>query len=86
MDIKIPSILDIIDFFVITIMFKYIFVHGVADICMKLFKLILLRTKEEVVTWTHYSEGSRGKGHIARTPHECNDGLCKQMNNKNASV
>lgn len=78
-----PNIEQVIDFFLVTVMFKYIFVHGIADIIMRILKLILLRSKYEVTSWIHYSEGAMNHGHSAKNPHLCSDGLCKYLSDKN---
>lgn len=79
MNIDIPAI---IDFIVVTVIFKYIVVHWIAEKCMGVFKWAMIRSKDEAIAWYHYSEGAMGHGHTARTPHLCEDGFCKQLKDK----
>ena len=76
MKIDIPAIFD---FLIVTIIFKYIIVHWIAEKCMKAFKFMIVKTKSEAISWIHYSEGSSGNGHKSSTPYNCEDGYCKQL-------
>jgi hypothetical protein len=69
----------IIDFIVVTVLFKYIILHWLTDMIVRVFKFVVIRTKDEAITWYHYSEGARGHGHTAATPYLCDDGICRQI-------
>lgn len=60
---------DVLDFLVVTVFFKYVFVHGIADIINKVlkhtFKFIvgrLIKTRRELSIYRHYRDQGRG-GH-----------------------
>lgn len=40
---------------------------------------IFLKTKEDIIVWTHYKSHSARDGHAPKTPVECTDGRCKEV-------
>lgn len=59
---------DFVDFVVVTVLFKYIFVHGVADIINKILKYSfrfiinrLVKTHRDLVIYLHYRNAGMHK-------------------------
>lgn len=58
---------DVLDFLVVTVFFKYVFVHGIADIINKVLKRVfkfilgrLINTRRELAIYLHYRNHGRG--------------------------
>lgn len=77
-------ILKTLEFFFVTILLKYIVAHWVAERLTKLFKRLVIKTKEQAILWIHYRDRAMGHGHD-RDPDVCLDGSCQDINLNNVN-
>lgn len=73
-----------IEFVVVTVIFKVIIVHWLADKLLALLKFILVRSERQAVIWVHYYDKALGRAHKYPSPMECQDGLCKSFFSKHS--
>lgn len=49
------------DFILVTVLFKYLFVHLVGKLLLKLFKYLFIRTRHDALIYWHYFDKHSGK-------------------------
>lgn len=73
---------NIVEFVIVTVLFKVIVVHWIADRILALLKFMLVRSERQAVMWIHYYDKALGHAHQYPNPAECQDGLCKSFFSK----
>lgn len=55
------TIKDVIDFLVVTVLFKAVIVHWLGNLIMRAFQFLFVRTEREVALWNKYRTRNRLK-------------------------
>lgn len=66
----------VVEFLLVTVLFKAIIVRWFADILMKLIKKFFIKTKREITIWNHYHNRALKNGHAHKHVTNCSDGEC----------
>lgn len=69
---------DIVNFIVISIIARA-FSEVLSDGTKRILKLVFIRTKKDLIIWTHYKSHGAKQGHTPKTPVECQDGDCSTV-------
>lgn len=64
------------EFFVFTILIKYVITKWIAQQFVSFFARLFVKTEREEAIWKHYQDKALRNGHKKKTPIKCDEGLC----------
>jgi hypothetical protein len=72
------TINNLVDFLLISVLAR-VLIDILSRAGERYIKLLFIRTRRELIIWTHYKYKAAKEGHMPKTPIECRDDKCAEI-------